>query len=135
VNTAKSRLKSLAAAETHGKPQAHPGPVGPQVLERSAGDGDERHTPRREMDNGAVETVRGVRATRTTRVRPAVDGRPEHEVVDEQLRAPAEEVGQRLRPVVGLEAVVLVDGHPRQRLPLASELIAPARELLFVGQK
>ena len=40
-----------------------------------------------------------------------VDG-AEHEVVDEQLRASVEELGQRLGPVVCLEAVLLLDRHP-----------------------
>jgi hypothetical protein len=74
--------------------------------------------------DGAVEAVRGVRAARTPRIRPAVDRRAEHEVEDEQLRATVEELGQCLRPVVGLEAVVLLDGDPRQRLPLQGKLVA-----------
>jgi hypothetical protein len=60
---------------------------------------------------------------------------PEHEVINEQLRAPVEELGQRLRPVLGLEAVLLVDGNPRQRLPLPGELVAPAGELFLLCQK
>ena len=40
---------------------SHPAPVGLQVLDRGARDGDEGHVPRREMDDGAVEAVRGVR--------------------------------------------------------------------------
>src|SRR6266576_2256996 len=82
-----------------------------------------------------VEADRGVRATRTACVWPAFDRRAEHEVVDEQLRAPVEKLGQRLRPVVGLEAVVLLDRDPRQRLPLPGELVAAARELLLLCQQ
>src|SRR5205823_14083670 len=41
---------------------AHPAPVGLQVLERGTRNGDEGHAARREMDDGAVETVRSVRA-------------------------------------------------------------------------
>jgi hypothetical protein len=51
------------------------------------------------------------------------------------MRAPVEEVGKRLRAVVGLEGVVLLDSDPRQRLPPASELVALAGELLLLGQK
>src|SRR5439155_14839885 len=39
------------------------------------------------------------------------------------------------RPVVGLEAVVLLDRDPRQRLPLPGELIAAACELLLLCQQ
>jgi predicted dithiol-disulfide oxidoreductase (DUF899 family) len=59
----------------------------------------------------------------------------EHEVVDEKLRAPVEEVGQRLRPVVGLEAVVLLHCNPWQRLPFPGEVVAPAGELLLLCQE
>src|SRR5207244_1984612 len=71
-----------------GEVPAHPALVGLQVLERGTRDGDEGHAPRRQMDDGAVEAVRGVRAARAAGLRPALDGRAEHEVVDEQLRAP-----------------------------------------------
>src|SRR2546425_5738683 len=37
---------------------------------------------------------------------------PEHEVVDEELRAPSEEVCQRGAPLVGLESIFLVDPNP-----------------------
>jgi hypothetical protein len=62
---------------------AHPAPVGLQVLEWGPGDGDERHASRRQMDDGPVEAVGGVRAARAARIGPALDGRAEHEVVDE----------------------------------------------------
>ncbi|AOU98293.1 hypothetical protein BI364_10265 [Acidihalobacter yilgarnensis] len=48
---------------------------------------------------------------------------PEHEVVDEQLRAPSEEVSQRCAPLVGLESIVLVDLNPWQLLPLSRQLV------------
>jgi hypothetical protein len=87
------------------------------------------------MDGGPGEAVCGVRAADAAGVRPAVDGRAEHEVVDQQLRAPVEELGQRLRPVLGLEAVVLLDRDPRQLLPLPGELVASAGELLLLGEE
>jgi len=86
------------------------------------------------MCDGAVEAVRGVRAARTARIRPALDSRAEQEVVDEQLRTAVEELDQRLRPIVGLEAVVLLDRDPGQSLSLAGKLVAPAGELLLFGQ-
>src|SRR5215216_4203488 len=81
-----------------------------------------------EVRQGPVEAVRRVRAAHTARLRPAVDRRAEHEVVDEQLRAPVEELGEGLRAFVGLEAVVLVDTHPRKVSPLARQLVTAARE-------
>jgi hypothetical protein len=65
--------------------------------------------------DGAVEAVRDRRAGRTACL---VLG-PEHEVVDEELRASPEEIGERRCPFVGLEPVALVDSNPRQLLPPA----------------
>ena len=81
----------------------------------------------RQVDDEAVEPVRDRRAGRTPR---RVVG-PEHEVVDEELRAPSEEVCQRGAPFVGLEAVLLVDPDPRQLLPPPRQLVAAPRELLL----
>ena len=81
----------------------------------------------REVDDKAVEPVRDRRAGRTPR---RVVG-PEHEVVDEELRAPSEEVCQRGAPLVGLESILLVDPDPRQLLPPLRQLVAAPRELLL----
>ena len=70
----------------------------------------------RQVDDDAVVPVRDCRAGRTPR---RVVG-AEHEVVNEELRAPLEEVCQRGAPLVGLELVLLVDPDPRQ-------LLAPPR--------
>ena len=66
---------------------------------------------------------------------PASYGRAEHEVVDEQLRPTVEELGERLRPRLGLEAVVLLDRHPGELAPLTRELVAAAGELLLLGEQ
>src|SRR6516225_1206384 len=50
--------------------------------------------------------------------------RPEHKVVDEELRAATEKVCQRGAARVGFEAVSLIEGHPGQVLPLARQLVA-----------
>src|SRR4029077_16202997 len=75
----------------------------------------------------AAEPVRDRRAGWTP---PRVVG-PEHEVVDEELRAPPEEVWQRGAPLVGLESVPLVDPNPRQLLPPPRQVVAAPRELLL----
>src|SRR5216684_2316837 len=80
-----------------------------------------------QVDDEAVEAVRDRRAVRTPR---RVVG-PEHEVVDEELRAPSEEVCQRGAPLVGLESILLVDPNPRQLLPPSRQLVAAPRELLL----
>jgi len=56
-------------------------------------------------------------------------------VVDEQLLAAAEEFGERLVAVLGLEPVLLLDRNPRQLAPLARQLVAAAGELLLVFQQ
>jgi hypothetical protein len=80
-----------------------------------------------EMDHGAVEVVRVERAARAG----GVVVRAVHQVIDEQLRAPVEELRQGLRSVAGREAILLLDGHPRQLLALAGELVAATGQLLL----
>src|SRR5690349_19853329 len=80
-----------------------------------------------EMDHRAAEPVRD---GRTRRAAGDVLG-PEHEVVDEQLRAAAEQVGERRRAVRRLELIVLVDGDPGQLLAAPGDLVAAARQLLL----
>jgi hypothetical protein len=52
-------------------------------------------------------------------------------VIDEELRASAEEICQRRRLLVGLEAVLLVDANPRQLLPHPRQLVAAPRQRLL----
>ena len=52
-----------------------------------------------EMDDRAVEVVGQERATRTA----FVPGWTEHEVIDDELAAPFEEIGQRFRAVGSLD--------------------------------
>jgi hypothetical protein len=48
-------------------------------------------------------------------------------VVDEELRAPSEEVCQRGGSLIGLESVLLVDPDPRQLLTPVRQLVAAPR--------
>jgi hypothetical protein len=66
-----------------------------------------------------VEAVRNRRAGRT----PCRVVGAEHEVVDEELRAPSEKVRKRSAPLVGLEAILLVDANPRQLLPSPRQFV------------
>jgi hypothetical protein len=110
-----------------GKRPAHPPLVRLQLRKRRARDRPEHHVMVGQVDDESVEAVRDSRAGRTPR---RVVG-PEHEVVDEKLRAPSEEVCQRGAPLIGLESVLLVDPNPRQFLPPPRQLVAAPRELLL----
>jgi hypothetical protein len=61
-----------------------------------------------EVDDRAVEAVGDRRAVRA----PGGVVGPEHEVVDEQLRASLEQAGKGRRALVGLETVLLADPDP-----------------------
>ncbi len=82
-----------------------------------------------QVDPDAVVTI----GHRRTGGATFVPFRGEHEVMHDQLRTAPEEIRQRRRPVLGVEHVVLIDSHPRQRLSLDGELIAAAGELLRAG--
>ena len=110
-----------------GKRPPHPPLVRLQLRERRPRHRRKRDVVVGQVDDEAVEPVRDRRAGRTPR---RVVG-PEHEVVDEELRAPSEEVCQRGAPLVGLESILLVDPNPRQLLPPPRQLVAAPRELLL----
>jgi hypothetical protein len=61
---------------------------------------------------------------------PRLAARSEHEVVDQELRAAVEELGQGPRPFVGVEQVLLLDRDPGQLAALASQLV-PIRVCSF----
>jgi hypothetical protein len=61
--------------------------------------------------------------------------RPEHEVVDEELRAAGEEVGERLPAPLGLERVAHLDRNPGKLSALPRQLVAAARELLLLREQ
>ena len=67
-----------------------------------------------EVGQEAIDAVRDRRVDRAS----GLVGRAEHEVVQHELRAAAEQLGQGLRPVVGVEPVLLLDRDPRQLAPL-----------------
>src|SRR4051812_39397665 len=68
-------------------------------------------------------------ASRVLLVDPESDA--EHEVVDEQLGAPVEELRQGLLPVVRLEDILVLDRYPWQLLAPAGELVALPHVLLL----
>src|SRR5439155_820857 len=116
--TLKSKLKSLPSEDAQGNVHPYPPLVLPQLGERRPRHRRKRDVVVRQVDDEAAEPVRDRRAGRTPR---RVVG-PEHEVVDEELRTPSEEVCQRGAPLVGLESILLVDPNPRQLLPPPRQL-------------
>src|ERR1700743_1212003 len=80
---------------------------------------------------GALEAIGYRRVDRASRLVT----RPEHEVVNQQLRAAAEELGQGPRPVVGGEPVLLLDRHPGQLAALARQLVPHPGVLLLALQQ
>jgi hypothetical protein len=80
-----------------------------------------------QVDDGSVEAIRDRRAGWAA---SGVVG-SEHEVVDEELRAPLEKVCQRGAPRFGLESIRLVNPNPRQFLPPLRQHVAAPRELLL----
>src|SRR6266851_2269073 len=103
-----------------GEAPAHPPLVRLKFRERSPRHRAERDVVIGEVDDGAVEAVRDRRAGRT----PGRVLGPEHEVIDEELRASPEEIGEGRCALVGLEAVLLVDTNPGQLLPLPGQFVA-----------
>src|SRR6478609_8385581 len=51
--------------------------------------------------------------------------RPEHDVVGQQLRAPVEELGERLLSVLGVELIALLHRNPRQPASLVGRRLPP----------
>jgi hypothetical protein len=83
-----------------------------------------------QVDDDAIEVVDPEGAA----LAALVPARVEHEVVDDELVAALEEVGQRLLAPGPVEDVVLLHLLPRQLPALLAELVAQAREFLLAGQ-
>jgi hypothetical protein len=79
----------------------------------------------------AVDCVRYRRAGRTA----SLIARAEHEVVDHELRAAVEQLRQRARAVVCVEAVLLLDSDPGQLAPLPCQLVTQAGVLLLASEQ
>ena len=55
-------------------------------------------------------------------------------MIDDQLAAAAEQVGQRLLAVRSVEHVILLDLDPWQFAALGAEPVARVRQFLFMGE-
>src|ERR671921_1102748 len=71
----------------------------------------------------------------TLRVRVGGDLRPVEGAVDDQLTAAFEQVGKRGRPVRTLEAVLLLDRHPRHPAALGRECVTGSGVLLLLDEQ
>ena len=99
--------------------------------ERRARDDDERDVVRVEVRQHAVDAVAEERAADAA-FAPAG---AEHEVVDDQLAAAVEEVGERLAAVRAVEDILLLDSLPRQFAALSGEGFALPGEGFFLAQQ
>src|SRR5262249_60494506 len=87
--------------------------------------------PRSEVHDAALEIVSPER----TALAPLIPFRREHEMVDDQLRAPGEQVAERDLAVRSAEHVRLVDAPPWQFPPLLAQPGTRLRERLLLGAK
>src|SRR6516164_9854364 len=120
-------LLLLVERERPGKSPSHSALVGLQLCERR-----QRHHRKcdvvvRQVDGDSVEPVRDRRAGGAS----SLEVGPEHEVVNEELRAPSEKVRQRSTPFIGLESVLFVDPNPGQLLTSSRKLVAAPRMFLL----
>ena len=109
---------------------AHAALEGLEFGEGRAGDGDHGHVVVGQVLVGAVDVV-GEEGAALAAFGPAG---AEHEVVDDQLAAAAEQVGQAQFAVGALEAVGFVDFYPGQGAAFGAEFVPFAGEGFFVGQ-
>ena len=84
-----------------------------------------------QMRNDAVEVVGPERAALAARL-PL---RREHEVIHDELRRGAEQVGERQASARAFELIRLVDTFPGQLAPGLREFIAQARKFFFPCQE
>ena len=98
-----------------------------KLLERCLRDEEQRRVTGVQVRDDAVDRVGDRRVDRAT----GLVARAEHEVVDEQLGPPVEQLGERLLPVVRLEAVVLLHPHPGQIPTQLRDLVAQPGVLLL----
>lgn len=114
-----------------GEGPAHAFLVGGELGERRPGHADEGDVALGEVHAEALVGVGPERAARAALIPVG----PVHEVVHEELASPVEQLDEALRPGWPVEAVLLVNPHPRQRPPLRGELVATAVEILLPGEE
>ena len=124
-------MKSGGSGGDPGNVPSHAVPVGLQLLERRLRDEYERHVTSVKMREHGLD---GVGDRRVHGVAGLVT-RSEHEVVDEQLGSPLEQLGERLLAFLGIEPVPFAYGHPRQVATFLGELVAEPGVLLLANEQ
>src|SRR6185437_12288003 len=110
---------------------SHSLPVRLELVQRRARDGCKGDVPRVQVDHVRIEVVGPERAA----LAADIVLRGEHEVVDDQLAAAVEEVGQRFVAVGAVEDVVVLDRFPGQRMPLPRQPVPRPGELLLLREE
>src|SRR6185503_6189243 len=113
---------------------AHLGLHALDVLLRGARRVGERGVPGVQV-RGVGDLVGAERAAEAAAVGPAGHVGVVEEAVEDELLAPLEHVEQRRRAVRALEAVLLLDRHPRHPAALGGQRIAGAGHLLLLDQQ
>ena len=98
------------------------------LRKRRARNREESDVPRVQVRNGAVKMIRKEGTARAT-FDPV---RAEHKVVDEQLAAAGEEIGERFFSGWPVENIFLPDFFPRKLAALFAKFVAQARQLFFL---
>src|ERR1700687_4846954 len=84
-----------------------------------------------QVHDAAVEVIGDERAARAA----LLPVRTEHEVIDDELAAPAEEIAQGLLAARSIEDVLLVHPHPGQLPPLGAERVPLPGKGLVLGEQ
>src|SRR5258708_1856795 len=84
-----------------------------------------------QVEVGAINMICEERASHAS----CLASRGEHEVIDDELAASVEKLGEGLAAVRSVESVLLVDLHPRHRAALGVQLIELMCDLLLFGEE
>jgi hypothetical protein len=98
---------------------------------RRARNGDHHHVVIDEMDQRALHLV----ATERTANTALLPLRPEHEVLDDELAAAGEQVGERLLAIGPVEHIALVNLDPGQLAALARQLVMCPKMRFLLGEQ
>src|SRR5579875_505923 len=124
-------IEIAALGRDPGEAPTHAFPVGLYPGEGRARDGGESHVAMAEVNRDAVEIV----GPEGAGLAPRLPIRAEHEVIDDELGAPLEEIGEGDPARRPLEAVRLLHTLPGHRHPPTRQRIPLAREFLLGGEQ
>jgi len=99
-----------------------------EFRQRRSRDRQQRHVIMLEVRERAVDVIAQERTARAT----LLPIRTEHEMIEDQLTASVEEIGQRLFALRAVEDILLVDLDSRQLATLVAKRVSLMRELLLL---